>query len=132
MNLTGQVYLIYLTLNLCIFDRISCFYRSKKSPIVLICRSHGWRIDTDEQDAHEMLNVLLTSLEEEAQKSTESVAASKTASLAFYDDIIGDDDCDEENEDEDDVESDEGDGARSRVSPSPPPVTTPGGESTSL
>ena len=131
MNLTGQVYLIYLTLNLCIFDRISCFYRSKKSPIVLICRSHGWRIDTDEQDAHEMLNVLLTSLEEEAQKSTESVAASKTASLAFYDDIIGDDD-DEENEDEDDAESDEGDGARSRVSPSPPPVTTPGGESTSL
>ena len=54
----------------------------------LICRSHGWRIDTDEQDAHEMLNVLLTSLEEEAQKSSETVA-SKTASLAFYDDIIG-------------------------------------------
>ena len=35
-----------------------------------------------------MLHVLLTSLEEEAQKSSETVA-SKTASLAFYDDIIG-------------------------------------------
>ena len=54
----------------------------------LNCRSHGWRIDTDEQDAHEMLHVLLTSLEEEAQTSSETVA-SKTASLAFYDDIIG-------------------------------------------
>ena len=60
----------------------------------LICRSHGWRIDTDEQDAHEMLNVLLTSLEEEAQKSSETVA-SKTASLAFYDDIIADDEEEE-------------------------------------
>ena len=82
-----------------------------------------------------MLNVLLTSLEEEAQKSTESIAT-KTASLAFYDDIIsGSDDCDDDI-DEDDVGSDieeEGDGARrSRVSPSPPPVTTPGGELTIL
>ena len=51
-------------------------------------RSHGWRIDTDEQDAHEMLHVLLTSLEEEAQKSHDS-AASRTASLSFYDCIIG-------------------------------------------
>ena len=51
-------------------------------------RSHGWRIDTDEQDAHEMLHVLLTSLEEEAQKGHDS-AASRTASLSFYDCIIG-------------------------------------------
>ena len=41
-----------------------------------------------------MLNVLLTSLEEEAQKSSETVA-SKTASLAFYDDIIADDEEEE-------------------------------------
>ena len=41
-----------------------------------------------------MLNVLLTSLEEEAQKSSDTVA-SKTASLAFYDDIIADDEEEE-------------------------------------
>lgn len=93
-------------------------------------RSHGWRIDTDEQDAHEMLNVLLTSLEEEAQKCTETVA-SKTASLSFYDDIIGGDNIDDDVEDDDDdgpqYVGEEGEGARSRVSPSPPPATTPGG-----
>ena len=31
-------------------------------------RSHGWSIDTREQDAHEFLNVLLTSIEEETQR----------------------------------------------------------------
>ena len=102
--------------------------------LLLNSRSHGWRIDADEQDAHEMLNVLLTSLEEEAQKSSETVA-SKTASLSFYDDIIGGgDDIDDDVEDDDDDGpqhvGEEGDGARSRVSPSPPPVTTPGGELT--
>ena len=28
-------------------------------------REHGWVINTDEQDAHEMLHVLMTTLEEE-------------------------------------------------------------------
>lgn len=31
-------------------------------------RKHGWVIDTQEQDAHEMLHILLTSLEEELQR----------------------------------------------------------------
>ena len=51
------------------------------------CRSRGLRIDTGDQDAHEMLHVLLTLLEVEMQKSSENFA-SKTASLAFYDDKI--------------------------------------------
>ncbi|TRY76361.1 hypothetical protein TCAL_00015 [Tigriopus californicus] len=34
-------------------------------PLMTAIRMHGWVIDTQEQDAHEMLHILLTSLEEE-------------------------------------------------------------------
>ena len=76
-----------------------------------------------------MLNVLLTSLEEEAQGRSET-AASKTASLSFYDDLIGDDDDDADVEDNDCDVEEEREGAelgRRHASPSPPPATSPGG-----
>jgi len=39
------------------------------SPALLLAalRAHGWRINTEEQDAHEMLHVVMTSIEEEVE-----------------------------------------------------------------
>lgn len=40
----------------------------------------GWVIPSGEQDAHELLNVLLTTLDEEVQKTTRKVSV-----VSFYD-----------------------------------------------
>ena len=39
------------------------------SPALLLAalRAHGWRINTEEQDAHEMLHVVMTTIEEELE-----------------------------------------------------------------
>ena len=42
---------------------------SSLSPALLLAalRAHGWRINTEEQDAHEMLHVVMTTIEEELE-----------------------------------------------------------------
>ena len=39
------------------------------SPALLLAalRAHGWRLNTEEQDAHEMLHVVMTTIEEELE-----------------------------------------------------------------
>ncbi len=94
-------------------------------------RSHGWHVDADEQDAHEMLHVLLTSLEEEAQKRAEEEAETSNTSAFFYNDLLSEDDEDmREEEETKSAAASLGDDLRARrhISPSPPPsITTPGG-----
>ena len=60
-------------------------------------RAHGWMINTEEQDAHEMLHVIMTTIEEElAQKKIDTKPSH--ASLLDISNIGVDDDSDDDSD----------------------------------
>jgi len=72
--------------------------------LVSSLRSHGWRINMEEQDAHEMLHVLMTTLEEEIPSKGNNNKPSH-ASLLDISNLGRDDDSDDD-EDADDSDGD--------------------------
>ena len=62
-------------------------------------RSHGWRINVEEQDAHELLHVLMTTLEEEIPAKTVNNKPSH-ASLLDISNLADDDDDDSDSDEE--------------------------------
>lgn len=90
------------------------------SPYLVICalRAHGWVINSEEQDSHEALNAILTTIEEEIKALIASPAKSKHASLL---DIshLGSDSSDESDSDNDDINTQDNVTQRHNISMSP-------------
>jgi len=74
------------------------------SPYLVICalRSHGWVINSEEQDSHEALNAILTTIEEEIKGTHASPTKSKHASLLDISHLGSDSDSDNDAEDDND------------------------------
>ena len=72
------------------------------SPALLLAalRAHGWRINTEEQDAHEMLHVVMTTIEEELEFRKADAKPSHASLLDISNIGLEDDDDDSDDMEE--------------------------------
>ena len=68
--------------------------------MTILLRSHGWVINMEEQDAHEMLHVIMTTLEEEIPSKSNNNKPSHASLLDISN--LGQDDEDSEDDSEED------------------------------
>lgn len=71
------------------------------APVLQALRSHGWFINREEQDAHEMLNVIMTTLEEEIQARSKTSKPTHASLLDISNIGLSDSDNDSDHEDND-------------------------------